>query len=225
VSSKVCFALHPLRVVSRQSLVCSSGIRKREETSVQTDAERMQRRSLPSQPRQCGLLTLRMFWLPYCGGPSMPQRAMTMLSNREWNSVRERGRTSPRFPFEWTPRQTPARRRRDRHSAVARGFANEGLRHSFPVIVRDQAGDADSIQERVADRVKSPCLEREINDHVFDFQISRTSRGPPFTRLMAIFPTRSRRFRASILASWLTPHCFKTSAGGVTHVDFENSTR
>jgi hypothetical protein len=45
---------------------------------MQTDAERMQRRSLPSQPRQCGLLTLRMFWPPYCGGPGMPQRAMTM---------------------------------------------------------------------------------------------------------------------------------------------------
>jgi hypothetical protein len=66
-------------------------------------------------------------------------------------------------------------------------------------IVRDQAGDADSIQERVADRVKSPRLEREINDHVFGFQISSTSRGPPFTRLMAIFPTRSNDAKVDAL--------------------------
>jgi hypothetical protein len=39
-----------------------------------------QRFLAPSQPRQCGLDTLRMFVTglpPYCGGPGMPQRAMT----------------------------------------------------------------------------------------------------------------------------------------------------
>jgi hypothetical protein len=33
-----------------------------------------------SQPRECGLATLRIFvtgWPPNCGGPGMPQRAMT----------------------------------------------------------------------------------------------------------------------------------------------------
>jgi hypothetical protein len=40
----------------------------------------MQRLLLPSQPRQCGLFTFRMFvtaWPPNCGGPGMPQRART----------------------------------------------------------------------------------------------------------------------------------------------------
>jgi hypothetical protein len=46
--------------------------------------------------------------------------------------------------------------------------------------MRDQAGDTDSIQERVADRVETPRLEREINGHgllaFFDFLSSRTLR-------------------------------------------------
>ncbi len=40
----------------------------------------MQRLPLPSHLRQCGLLTFRMFVTgapPYCGGPGMPQRAIT----------------------------------------------------------------------------------------------------------------------------------------------------
>lgn len=39
-----------------------------------------QQLSFPSQRRQCGLLTLRMFVIgapPNCGGPGIPQRAMT----------------------------------------------------------------------------------------------------------------------------------------------------
>jgi hypothetical protein len=73
------------------------------------------------------------------------------------------------FPIPKAPRQTPGLRCRDRYNASARGFANEGSPHSLPAIMRDQAGDADSIQERVADRVEAPGLEREINGH-FGFQ-------------------------------------------------------
>ncbi len=40
----------------------------------------MQRLPLPSHLRQCGLLTFRILvtgWPPNCGGPGIPQRAMT----------------------------------------------------------------------------------------------------------------------------------------------------
>jgi hypothetical protein len=49
-----------------------------------------------------------------------------------------------------------------------------------PAMMCGQASGADSIQERVADRVESPRLEREIRDRLllpfFDFLISRTLR-------------------------------------------------
>jgi hypothetical protein len=87
---------------------------------------------------------------------------------------------SPSFPIGGASRETPGRRYCYRHGASARGFANEGLPHRFPTVMRDQAGDTDSIQERVADRVETPRLEREINGHgllaFFDFLSSRTLR-------------------------------------------------
>ena len=46
----------------------------------QNDVAGTRQRFLESQPRQCGLATLRMLvtgWPPNCGGPGMPQRAMT----------------------------------------------------------------------------------------------------------------------------------------------------